>query len=110
MKWTPVWQYLKALKVNIKTQGKVPHKQCNKLTSKVHRREQVLGYPLLQPKQVPKKVKQLSGCVQQIQADEEKKNVLNSNTSFHIRSYEKKNVLNSNTSFHIRSYHFQPLS
>jgi len=79
---------LKALKVNIKTQGKVPHKQCNKLTSKVHRREQVLGYPLLQPKQVPKKVKQISDCVQQIQAHEEKKNALNSNTSIHIRTHQ----------------------
>ena len=40
-------------KNNFKTKGKVPHKQCNRLTSEVHRKGQVLDYSLLQPNQVP---------------------------------------------------------
>jgi hypothetical protein len=40
---------------NFKTQGKVPHWQCNRLTSKVHLKEKVLHYSLLQPNQVPRK-------------------------------------------------------
>jgi hypothetical protein len=50
----------------------------------------VLGYPLLQPKQVPKKVEQLSGHVQQIRTHEKRKaifeNVFMGNTLLHIRT------------------------